>query len=97
MQKLYNNLMTTDLLKPAFDFVDEKQFKARLWTEKLLDAIILASAQNKVELVKIFKLTFPKLAEGWFRQRGDVFGFGDYHQNSRKPLLNIDPDVLEKA
>ena len=58
---------------------------------------MLASVQNKVALVKIFKLTLPKLAEGWLRQCGDVFGFGDYNQNSTKLLLDIDPDVLDKA
>ena len=103
MQKLYNNLMTTDaetlldLSKPAFDFVDENQFNASLWSEKLLDAIILASALNKVELMKIFKLILPKLAEGWLRQCGNVFGFSDYNQNSTKLLINIDSDVLNKA
>ena len=92
--------MTTDaetLLDLSKRVVDENQFKARLWSEKLLDASILASTQNTFEPLKIFKLTLTKLAEGWLRQRGNVFGFGDYNQNSTKLLLNIDPGVLDKA
>ena len=104
MQKLYENLTTTtdmekllDLSKPAFDFVNERQFKLRLWPKNLLDALSLAMEQNKPELVKIFKLVLPKLAEGWLRQCGEVFGFGDFDQESPKLLLNIDPDILDKA
>ena len=85
MQKLYENITRTtnmgkllDLSKPAFDFINESQFKLRLWLKKLLDALSLAMEQNKPELVKIFKLMLPKLAEGWLRQRGDVFGLGDF-------------------
>ena len=40
--------------KPALDFVNERQFKLRLWPKKLLDALSLAMEQNKPELVKIF-------------------------------------------
>jgi uroporphyrinogen-III decarboxylase len=36
----------------------------------------MTSDQTRVELVKIFKLTFPPLAGGYLRQRGYVFGFG---------------------
>ena len=53
--------------------------------------------QNKPELVKVFKLMLPKLAEGWLRQRGDVFGFGDFDQESSRLLLNIDPDIIDKS
>ena len=104
VQKLYENLTRTtdigkllDLSKPAFDFVNERQFKLRLWPKKLLDALSLAMEQDKPELVKIFKLMLPKLAEGWLRQRRNVFGFGDFNQESPRLLLNIDPDILDKA
>ena len=104
MQNLYENLTTStdmgkllNLSKPAFDFVNESQFKLRLWPKKLLDAVSLAMEQNKPEVVKIFKLTLPKLAEGWLRHHGDVFGFGDFDQESPRLLLNIDPNILDKA
>ena len=104
MQKLYENLTTTthmgrllDLFKPAFDFVNESQFKLRLWSKKLLDALSLAMEQNKPELVKIFKLILPKLAERWLRQHEGVFGFGDFNQESPRLLLNIDPNIFDKA
>ena len=104
MQKLYENLTRTtnmgklrDLPKPAFDFVNESQFKLRLWHKKLLDGLSLAMEQNKPQLVKIFKLMLPKLAEGWLRQFRDVFGFEHFDQGSPRLLLNIDPDILGKA
>ena len=104
MQKLYENLTRTtdmgklrDLSKPAFDFVNESQFKLRLWHKKLLDGLSLAMEQNKPQLVKIFKLMLPKLAEGWLRQCRDVFGFRHFDQESPRLLLNIDPDILGKA
>ena len=86
-----------DLSKPAFGFVNESQFKLRLWSKKLLDALSLAMEQNKPELVKIFKLILPKLAERWLRQREGVFGFGDFNQESPRLLLNIDPNIFDKA
>jgi len=49
--------------KPEFDFVDEKQFKARLWSKKLLDAIISASGENKIDPMKMFALALHKLAQ----------------------------------
>ena len=57
----------------------------------------LAVEQNKPELVKIFKLMPPKLAAGWLRQLGNVFGFGDFDQESPRLLRNIDPDIFDKA
>ena len=48
--------------------------------------------KNKPNLVKIFKLVLPKLTEGWLRQRGEVFCFGDFDQENPKLLPNIDPD-----
>ena len=104
MQNLYENLTATtdmgkllNLSKPAFYFVSESQFKLRLWPKKLLDALSLTMEQNKPEVQKIFKLMLPKLAEGWLRQRGDVFGFRDFDQESPRLLFNIDPNILDKA
>ena len=89
MQKLHENLTRTtdmgkllDLSKPAFDFVNESQFKLRLWHKKLLDGLSLAMEQNKPQLVKIFKLMLSKLAGGWLRQCRDVFGFRNFDQES---------------
>ena len=53
MQKLYENPRATtdmgkllDLSKPAFNFVNESQFKLRLWPKKLPDALGLAMEQT---------------------------------------------------
>jgi len=47
--------------------------------------------------VKIFSIILSKLANGWFRQRGDVFGFGNFDQGNPKLLINLDPIRLENA
>ena len=58
---MYKNLTTTNmekllnLSKPAYDFVNESQFKLCLWPEHFLEALGLAIKQNKLELVKLFK------------------------------------------
>ena len=58
---MYKNLTTTNmekllnLSKPAYDFVNESQFKLCLWPKYFLEALSLAIKQNKLELVKLFK------------------------------------------
>ena len=47
--------------------------------------------------MKIFKVILPKLAERWFRQRGAVFGFGNFDPASPKLLFNFNRDLLENA
>ena len=70
MQRLYDNFINTeaekllDISKPAFDFVNESPFAARLWPKRLLDEVTVAKNANKRELVKIFKIILPKRAEG---------------------------------
>jgi len=103
VQKLYENLIDTeprelfDLSKPAFDFVTESQFATRLWPKRLLDEISSAANANEAELVKIFRIMLPKLVNGWFWQRGDVFRFGNFDQGNPKLLVNLDPIRLENA
>lgn len=103
MQQLYIDLTSTspenllDLSKPAFSFVSERRYKSCLWKPEVIKSLERGIAEHCNELVQIFKIILPKLAEGWFRQRGDVFGFGDYDKNSEKLLISKNIKVLNKA
>ena len=103
MQTLYHDLTSTDpeklldLTKPAFSFVSLKRFKSCQWKSNIIKSLENAIDKNRQELIQIFKILLPKLANGWFRQRGDVFGFGDYDKSSSKLLLTKDIKVLNQA
>ena len=103
MQRLYVDLTTCnpedllDLSRPAFKFISEKRYKSYLWNQDTISSIKEAISANRAEVTKVIKLMLPKLAEGWHRQRGDVFGFGDYDKNSPKLLLNKDIKILNQA
>ena len=62
-------------------------------TNSLQDAI----NQYKEKVVGCLKLLLPELAKGWFIQRGNIFGFGDYDINSPRLVTLIDPELLKKA
>ena len=103
MQQLYVDLKTTDpeklpdISKPAFSFVSERRYKSCLWDKVVIKSLETAISEHHQELIQVFKILLPKLAQGWFRQRGDVFGFGDYDKSSTKLLLTKDIEVLNKA
>ena len=48
-------------------------------------------------MIQVLKLTLSKLANDWHRQRGDVFGFGEYDTESPKFLLKKNMEILNKA
>jgi hypothetical protein len=47
-----------------------------LWKPEVIKSLEAVIIEHRQELIQIFKIILPKLAEGWFRQRGDVFSFG---------------------
>jgi hypothetical protein len=42
-------------------------------------------------------MLFPQLANGWFIQRGNVFGFGDYDESSPKLVTAMNTEQLKRA
>ena len=42
-------------------------------------------------------MLLPELANGWFIQRGNVFGFGGYDENSSSLVTNMDIADLNQA
>ena len=84
-RQLYDDLKNTsssDLLfvdKFAFSFANRLEFEeVTLWNPKLITSLVSYIDLYKPQVLQIIDLLLPMLAEGWFIQRGNVFGFGDY-------------------
>ena len=103
MQQLYHDLTHTspeqliDITKPAFKFVDQKRFDSLKWNKEILTSLSAHITANKENVLKILNLLLPVLADGFFVQRGNVFGFGDFDPTSEKLVTNHDIAILKQA
>ena len=104
-RELYNDLLTTDpseligLDKFAFKFAEN-----RLKLEEVIkwDAVIITSLKEAIshyetKVLVIFKMLLPELAKGWFVQRGNIFGFGDYDASCPRLVTSMNPEQVNKA
>ena len=102
-RQLYSDLIQTDaaqliqLEMPAFKFTSEERYKECMWIPPIVDSLKTAVESNRAEVIQVIKLCLPQLAAGWFRQRGNVYGFGDYDQEGDKLLTKLDIGKLDKA
>ena len=94
---LGNIILLLDLSRPAFRFVSLRRYESCKWNSNILESLTRSANLQRDKFIKMLKLMLPKLASGWFRQRGNVFGFGDYDQMSPKLLINKDIDLINKA
>ena len=95
---ILNIILYSDFSKPAFKFVSTKRFLEQcLWHPDICASVKKAAEECREETVKFVRYLLPKLASGWFRQRGNYFGFGDYDESSQKLLLKKDMEKLDKA
>ena len=104
MRQLYKDLKTTDtkdlldISKPAFSFIDEKRFKECIkWDKDVLKSLKDNIAIHSEKIVDVLSLILPELAQGFFVQRGDVFGFGPFDPDSDKLVTRIDLQKLNQA
>ena len=105
MQQLYLDLTTTDpnqlldISKPAFHFVSKERFKNCFgsWAPELLESVKTFVNIHSERVICVLKLVLPKCADGFYLQRGSVFGFGAFDPNSPMLVTNKDMSVLEKA
>ena len=93
MQQFYLDLTTTDpeklldLSQPAFKFVSRKRFdNLAKWDKDIITSLETSIEAHRPEIIKVISLMLPKLAEGWHRQRANVFGFGNFDPNSDQLL-----------
>ena len=79
MQQLYSDLISTDpaalldLSRPAFKFISQERYDSCKWSEDILTSLENAISVHKDEVTKGIGLMLPKLAEGWHRQRANVW------------------------
>ena len=103
MKKLYCNLTSTkpeellDVSKPAFNFVSQKRFDSTLYNKDIITPLKKIIEQNSDRIVKVLSLVLPKLANGFHRQRADVFGFGTFDPNSSLLVSKKNQNQLLKA
>ena len=104
-RELYDDLLTTDpsellnIDQLAFSFA-----KNRLEMKDVIhwDAVLLTSLKEAISCYSakastLLKMLLPELANGWFIQRGNIFGFGDYNESSPNLVTAMDTDQLKKA
>ena len=104
-RELYDDLLTTnpsDLLKLdqfAFTFAQKRLDMKDVirWDPVLLTSLKEAIAHYHSKVSTLLKMLLPELANGWFIQRGNIFGFGDYDENSPNLVTAMDIDQLNKA
>ena len=87
----------SDITRPALSFVSAQRFKSTLWHAEILRSLEDFIVSFREDIVGVVRLILPNLVEGWFRQRGDVFGFGDYNHDSKMLLLEKDMQKLNQA
>ena len=100
--QLYEDLQSTDSVllldvnKPAFDFVSEERFTSTRYDNDICEAISQVTSVYRTEVIKIIKMMLPSLAEGFLKQKGAIFGFGEV-QESEHALSRTDSSKLDQA
>ena len=85
-----------DLTRPSFKFVSEERFSSCLYPSSLLQPTVAIIEQYSSEIIGVLEILLPKLAKGWTRQRGEIFGFGGT-PTSASTLSLLDQDKLKEA
>ena len=52
---------------------------------------------NQTRIVEILRLILPQIAQRFFQQRGNIFGFGDFDKNSSELLTKQDFKKLDEV
>ena len=103
---LYQNLVETkpelllDITKPALSFTSQERFESVRYPQEIFLSIQSAIETYRGPIVTVLKLLLPRLAAGWERQRGLMFGFGSNAQEGDVgggTLAKIDQEKLKTA
>ena len=87
-QQLYHDLLETEpskllnLNKAAFTFVSDSRFTHSRYALEICRSIEAICEEYKPQVLKILKVILPALAEAFQTQKGEIFGFGSYNENS---------------
>ena len=67
------------------------------WDGNILETLSENIEKYREKVINVLSLVLPELARGFFVQRGDVFGFGDFNPMSPKRVTQYDVKVLSEA
>lgn len=102
-QQLYQELSDVDpatLLQadePGLKFVSQERFQHTRYDQDICNSILHIATTFQPEVIKLLKMIIPKLATGFQRQKGDIFGFGDYNEFAESSVALMDQEKVEKA
>ena len=85
-----------DLTRPALSFTSKERFISGLYPKEIISSIESAIETYRGPVTSVLKLLLPRLATGWERQRGEMFGFGDGCEiQGGGTLVNMDQEKLK--
>ena len=87
----------TSLSKPALKFISNQRYQSILWKDEIIKSMEEAISLYRDDVTAVIRLMLPNLADGWFRQRGNVFGFGDFDPSSPQLLSATSEGLLNEA
>lgn len=102
-RQLYSELREADACKllstiePAFKFVSAERFHQTRYDDDICEAISSVATAFQPEVTKLLKMVLPKLADGFQKQKGDIFSFGECDQAAEYSVEHMDSEKLEKA
>ena len=104
MQLLYEQLTACDphnmlnISSLNLKFINQERFSnCCKWPEEALQKLTLFINANQTRIVEILRLILPQIVQGFFRQRGNVYGLGDFNKNSSELLTKQDFEKLDEA
>ena len=87
-----------DLTKPALSFISQERFESCRYTSELLKPTEILIEAHRADIVSALNILLPRLAEGWARQRGNQFGFGENAEDpSHLKVSGFDQEKLKEA
>jgi hypothetical protein len=101
--QLYRDLLEVDAAKllntvePAFSFISADRFQQTKYDDDICAVVNEVAVSFRSDVVKLLQMILPKLAEGFQKQKGDIFSFGNYDQSAKHSLSHMDAEKLEQA
>ena len=104
-KELYEDLQTTptseilNLDKLAFRFANKRREMDEVvnWEAALISSVKEAVDHYQEKVTTLLSLLLPKLADGFFVQRGNIFGFGNYDPASPMLVTSKNMEQLNQA
>ena len=63
----------------------------------MLQKLTLFINANQTRIVEILRLILPEITQGFFQQRGNIFGFGNFDKNSSELLTEQDFEKMDEV